>query len=861
VGGDSSLRDAGDPHDRDTLLDQLREERARLMAVLEQLPLAAIIASAPDGRMLLGNQQVERILRTPFFAASDVEGYRHYQGLHPDGRPFQPEEWPLARALRAGKEIRGEEIEVLRGDGTRGVIRANAGPVRDTDGTITAGVVVFEDITESRRTSDALAFLIEASAILAASLDYEATLASVVELIVPRLADWCVVDIMAEDGSLKRLAMRHRDPAFSPLLAELEARYPHAPESLTGPARIVRSGQAELHPDVSPAAIERAARDERHLAILHALEMRSYLGVPLVARGKTLGAISFVQSTSGRRYTPGDLALAEELGRRIAIAIDNARLYEAERASRAQAERANQRLALLADASNILATSLALDSALEDVARLTVPVLADLCVIDIVAPDGTLYRPAVAHDDPQQLAFWRSFDAGEPVTIDSDAPLSRVIRRGAPVIVDRLTTDMIRTVVEDTDRASAIAAAYQSAIVLPLIRHGRPLGALSFGARDPQRFSTDDVPFVLEFAERVAGAIENAQLFAASQAAELRYRSLFEHAADAILVADGKGNYLDANPAAIRLLGYSREELLALNVADIIPAGPAWAVAEYARYVAEGYWHGELTVFRKDGSTVPVEATATVAPLADRTVYLSVIRDITERRASERLQREFMTMVTHDLKSPLTSIKGFAQLMQRRGVYSQPAVDAIVAQTAQLERLINDMLDAARLEAGQTELRRARVDLVSLGRTVIDYSQALTQQHRLHLEAPDTPLFGQWDQDRLAQVLQNLLSNAIKYSPGGRIVLAIARSEESAGPEAVVSVSDEGIGIPAEALPRVFERFYRHESAERGQPGLGLGLYISRSLIEAHGGRITVESEPGRGTTFRFTLPLYPEQA
>jgi signal transduction histidine kinase len=286
--------------------------------------------------------------------------------------------------------------------------------------------------------------------------------------------------------------------------------------------------------------------------------------------------------------------------------------------------------------------------------------------------------------------------------------------------------------------------------------------------------------------------------------------------------------------------------------------GPDWTAAEYERFKAVGHWHGELNLRRKDGSSVPVEATATSAELPTGTVFLSSIRDISERRAAERLQREFMAMVTHDLKSPLTSIKGFAQLMQRRQVYSPSSTTAIVDQTTHLERLIDDLLDAARFEAGHAELRRRRVDLVALVTSVAAHAQAGSQAHSVRVETASGPIWGNWDPDRLAQVLRNLLSNAIKYSPGGGEILVETRRTEGG---AVVSVTDRGIGIPLQEQPRVFDRFYRVGDTAASPHGLGLGLHISRSLVEAHGGRIGVESSPGLGSRFSFTLPVADENS
>ena len=345
---------------------------------------------------------------------------------------------------------------------------------------------------------------------------------------------------------------------------------------------------------------------------------------------------------------------------------------------------------------------------------------------------------------------------------------------------------------------------------------------------------------------------ELAVLHRGAQAAEARYRGLFEAAVDAILLADREGHYVDANPAATELLGYTRDELRQKRVADVVTSGPQWAEAEYARFVREGGWRGELELQRKDGSTVPVESRASAVELPTGTVYISALRDISERRALERMQRDFIATVTHDLRSPLTSIKGFAQMMRRRGAYDEPTLDAIVTQARRLDRLIGDLLDVSAMESGQLELRWTGMDLVPLVRASAEQAQALTTKHTVRVEAPDRPLVGRWDRDRLEQVLENLLSNAIKYSPNGGEVLV---RTQDLGLEARISVTDHGAGIPTDVLPRLFSRFYRAEATARDVQGLGLGLYISKSLVEAHGGRIWVESAPGCGSTFTLTLP------
>src|SRR5581483_6787365 len=231
----------------------------------------------------------------------------------------------------------------------------------------------------------------------------------------------------------------------------------------------------------------------------------------------------------------------------------------------------------------------------------------------------------------------------------------------------------------------------------------------------------------------------------------------------------------------------------------------------------------------------------------------AIIRDISERKALERLQQEFLAMVSHELKNPLTAMKTFGQLLRDTETYHRRAVEVILHQIDRLDRLIGDLLDVSRLEARRLRLSRERVDLVALVQRVVQEARAMTTRHQIEVAAPTAPVVGWWDRHRLEQVLQNLLSNAIKYAPqGGRIGVTVVAAPAAAQ----VSVRDPGVGIPPEALPRLFSRFFRVEQAEASSvQGLGLGLYISKALIEAHGGRIWVESTPGAGSTFFFRLP------
>ncbi len=186
---------------------------------------------------------------------------------------------------------------------------------------------------------DRLAFLADASTVLALSIEWEATLESVADLAVPRLADWCVVDILDDTGAMRRLAVAHVDPEKVEVAREVERRYPSADYHAVGPAHVIRTGQSELCPHITDATLRAITRDAEHLAFLSALGMRSYMSVALSARGRTFGAVTFGMARASRAFTAADLALAEDLGRRAGLAIDNARLYrEAQHANRIKDE-------------------------------------------------------------------------------------------------------------------------------------------------------------------------------------------------------------------------------------------------------------------------------------------------------------------------------------------------------------------------------------------------------------------------------------------------------------------------------------------------------------------------------------------
>jgi signal transduction histidine kinase len=244
------------------------------------------------------------------------------------------------------------------------------------------------------------------------------------------------------------------------------------------------------------------------------------------------------------------------------------------------------------------------------------------------------------------------------------------------------------------------------------------------------------------------------------------------------------------------------------------------------------------------------------------------VHDITRFREEEEIKSTFTSIISHELKTPVALIKGYAQTLARPDATwdaetARQSLQVIEEEADRLEALINNLLDASRIQASGLRLDYGDVNLVRLAQRVADGYQLQTANHHLELDFPtDLPLV--WgDEERLRQVMTNLVSNAIKYSPKGGIVRigGWVEDDESARPSVkrrvVIYVADQGIGIPVQELPLVFDRFYRVDSTlRRGTAGSGLGLYLTKTIVEAHGGQIWARSEPNKGTTFFFALPF-----
>ena len=352
---------------------------------------------------------------------------------------------------------------------------------------------------------------------------------------------------------------------------------------------------------------------------------------------------------------------------------------------------------------------------------------------------------------------------------------------------------------------------------------------------------------------------------------EARTRAIVDTVIDGIVTIDQKGAIETFNPAAQRLFGYDADEVIGHNVKILMPEPYH---GEHDGYLQNYHDTGVAKVIgigrevigqRKDGSTFPMELAVGKMEVGGTRMFTGIVRDITERKQAEKLKTEFISTVSHELRTPLTSIKGSLGLIKSGAVGELPEklkrmLDIAYNNSDRLVRLINDILDIEKIAAGKMDFYMGPMDLGSLLEQAIEANKGYGEQHNVRFILADTIVEGkvEGDHDRLMQVLANLMSNAAKFSPEGEAI-EISLSAHEKGFR--VSVSDHGPGIPEGFRDKIFGKFLQADSSDtRSKGGTGLGLNITKAIIEQHGGTIGFETETGKGTTFFFDLPTFPER-
>jgi PAS domain S-box-containing protein len=470
--------------------------------------LAAIVESSDDviiGKSLEGiitswNRGAEKIYG---YTAAEVTG-RHISILAPPERHQEMEE--ILEKIRRGERVDHSNTVRVRKDGRRIDIALTVSPIKNIEGQIIGASTIARDITEHKRREQAESFLAEASTALASSLDYETTLATAVQLAVPHFADWCSVDMVNEDGTVSRLAVAHVDPKKIAWAHEIQQRYPPDPAEPHGVHNVLRTGESEFYPDIPDELLVQGARDAEHLELMRQIGFRSAMVVPLKARGRTLGVITFVNAESDRHHTTEDLALAEDLANRAALAVDNAYLYRVEQQTRLAAERTSDRLVRLQAVTTVLSQSLTSQQVASAVIEQGMKSLnAYAGTVAMLNDSATEFEIVATLGFPQEVVDkWRRFPVNTPIAI-ADA-----VREKTPVIIGNIAEWFDRY---PTLGLLSSVTGSKALVAFPLIVKGRTIGALGLSFLEVQEFSDEDSAFMLALAQQCAQALERARLY------------------------------------------------------------------------------------------------------------------------------------------------------------------------------------------------------------------------------------------------------------------------------------------------------------------------------------------------------------
>lgn len=416
--------------------------------------------------------------------------------------------------------------------------------------------------------------------------------------------------------------------------------------------------------------------------------------------------------------------------------------------------------------------------------------------------------------------------------------------------------------------AEATSLGLLQGVGLPMVARNEVVGLIFIFRAYPSAFTTNDRTLLNSFAVQAAIAVHNARLYQQVSREKRRLDAVLDGYADGIIILSPTHRVERSNRAIVKLLGWPVPEAVGQQHAEIIrwarrEPGPDLEAAEADGWPLAGsstplYVEGDL--LRKDGSLLP--AGVSYAPIYDReghlVNYIVDVHDITKFREAEELKSTFISIISHELKTPVALIKGYAETLRRDDAKWDAAtvrdsLDVITEEADRLTDLIEKLLDASRLQAGALKLNVSEVILDQLVRRLVEKFKTQSAKHTLAVEFPENFPIILGDEERLTQVITNLLSNALKYSPEGGRVIVHGKLEPE---QVVVSVIDEGPGIAVEDLPRVFERFYRGDGdLTKRVKGTGLGLFLAKAVVEAHGGRIWAESQPGQGAKFSFSLP------
>ncbi|MEO8625228.1 MAG: ATP-binding protein [Candidatus Limnocylindrales bacterium] len=662
--------------ERDRIENELRTSRDQLAAIVGSID-EGITMMTPGG-LLFANDAAAHL--SGFESGAEMatvppsEIVKRFDMFGEDGAPLRASDLPTRRAM-AGEEspeaVVGFRVKAT-GEEHWSSVRSTA--VHDAQGGPTHVITTFRDITEERWASKAGQFMADVTSAMAGTLEIVEAARRLADLAVPQLADYCTVDLLQPDGSVESIAFAHADPARLPLIEEARSRQNVTTDDSSGAGKVIREGAPELL-ELDIEKLEAANASERAIGIVKALELRSYLCVPLVGRHGPIGALTLVMAQSGRTLGARELGLATDLGVRAGVALENAQLYRTANDRRAQ-----------------------LDTVL-----------------------AALEEAVIVYDGAGKLRLGN--------------------RSAAGVFEGVLPT--------------TLAELWQR-----LTPHSGTVPPEGVGPEDGMEVRAD--------------------------------------------------------------------------------SGLRWF--EMRRYGTPA----ELPL--ESGANVPSPT-------------VIVLRDVTQTRAARAAREAFMGVLSHELRTPITTIYGGSQLLER-GLApgrSEEVIADIRAESERLVRLVEDLLVMTRVERGIVETSDEPVLLQHLLASIVSGSPGRWGGARISLDlGPGLPAV-RGDSTYIEQVVRNYLTNALRYGKGAEKGIEI--SAQQSDHSVVVRVLDRGAGLDGEDQAKLFELFYRSSTARAVPGGAGIGLFVSRQLVEAMGGHTWAVDRPDGGAEFGFTLPVYEAES
>ncbi len=416
------------------------------------------------------------------------------------------------------------------------------------------------------------------------------------------------------------------------------------------------------------------------------------------------------------------------------------------------------------------------------------------------------------------------------------------------------------------DIASVASFGYLTGVGLPLVARGQVIGVIFVFRSYSDVFSANDRLLLRSFANQAAVAVSNVQLIKQATEDKQRMDALIDSAADGILVLSADFKVMRCNPSFAHLSQRKAKEIVGLPHEEAIRFAKPTQNPTLDTAVKKGWPLTKESTLYVEGDLVreapypPIPVGITYAPLInaenDLVSIIASVRDITRFREAEELKSTFISIISHELKTPVALIKGYVSTLRRedadwdRQVISD-SLAVIEDEADHLTGLIEDLLDASRLQSGGLALKQSDISLPKICESLVERFKLQTHENTFKLSFPeDFPVIVA-DETRIRQVISNLITNSIKFAPQGEIRL----SGTVLSDQVVVTISDEGPGIESSDAPHVFDRFYRAPHAARKTKGAGLGLYLARAIVEAHGGTIWVETKKHSGAQISFSLP------